>query len=76
MDNDTRAKILAEILAMTEDEPIADDEFTVRDVMEATDPPLSRWQAAKRLSVLVDKGKLGKRRAVIRGAWCNVYKII
>lgn len=76
MNDETRAKILAEILAMAEDEPIADDEFTVRDVMEATDPPLSRWQAAKRLSVPVDKGKLGKRRVVVRGAWCNVYKII
>jgi len=72
MNDSIREQIIAEIAAMTQDDPVAEDEFTVSQFVEQTG--ILRRTAATRLELLVEGGELTKRQAKIGGARCNVYR--
>lgn len=72
LDNATKKAILAEVLAMTLDDPVEDDEFTVKEF--AVEAGIERRSAAERLGKLVDSGMLTRRQVLRDGAHCHVYK--
>lgn len=75
MNDDERARMLAEIIAMSETYPeIRDDEIRLMDYAESDEVRLSRNSARTRLDKLVEKGILETRLARDGSKIVRVYR--
>lgn len=73
MNDDRKAQLLAEIIALTAPpDPVGDQEFTVGEFAAAGH--CGRKQAQDRLDRLVERGQLTRRQATQRGRPCWAYR--